>query len=568
LPSVRSGGQILINQLEAHGVDLVFCIPGESYLAALDALHDSDIRVITCRHEAAAANMAEAYGKLTGRPGICFVTRGPGATQASMGVHVAFQDSTPIILFVGQVPRAMLGREAFQELDYPRVFGGLAKWVEQIDDPARIPQVVAHAFSIAMSERPGPVVLALPQDVLVETTRVDNVDPLEIPRPAPTPAELDRLRELLGGAERPLVIVGEGGWTAAASRDVLAFCEANELPIATSFACHDYVDNGSHCHVGHLIPGMDPALEGGLREADLVLAIGGRLGEMTTFGYTWLEAPTPSQTLIHAHPAKSELGRVYETDLAIVADLTEFGKAAKDVRLPDADGRRDWTAGLRALYHASLQHERLSTSELDLADLMALLRDTLPDDAIFTYGAGNFTLWPHLLYEFSQYGTQLVPQAGAMGCGLPAALTAKLLHPDRMVVCLAGDGDFMMCAAELATAIQYDLRVVVLIVNNGMYGTIRAHQERVYPGRVEGTDMVNPDFAALARAFGGHGETVERTVDFGAAFERCLASGIPAVIDLKVDPEVLAPRQTVARLRGPRHAGHGRPTERDGVRQR
>jgi acetolactate synthase-1/2/3 large subunit len=547
--SARAGGKILIDQLEAQGVDMVFCIPGESYLAALDALHDSPIRVITCRHEAAAANMAEAYGKLTGRPGVAFVTRGPGATHASLGIHVAFQDSTPMILFVGQVPRKMLGREAFQELDYPRVFGGLAKSAEQIDDPADIPKVVARAFSTAVSERPGPIVIALPQDVLLERVEVEDAEPLEIARPAPGADDLSRLQELVEASERPLVIVGEGGWSAAAGRDVLAFCEANDVPVAASFACHDYVDNGSPAYVGHLMPGMHPGLQARIIEADLVLAVGGRLGEMPSFGYTFPNAPKPSQTLVHVHPAKSELGRVYETDLAIVADVSEFASAAATLTLAPTESRSAWREGLRSAYRASLEYEVISTTDLDLGDLMAFLQKRLPDDAILTYGAGNFTLWPHLLYEFSQYGTQLVPQAGAMGCGLPAALTAKLLHPEQLVICLAGDGDFMMCAAELATARQYDLPIVVVIVNNGTYGTIRAHQERLFPGRVEGTDMFNPDFAALARAFGGHGETVERTEDFAAAFERCVSSGVPAVIDLKVDPEVLAPRLTITAQR-------------------
>jgi acetolactate synthase-1/2/3 large subunit len=544
----RTGGRALVDQLELHGVELAFCVPGESYLPILDALHDSPIRLISARHEAAAANMAEAYGKLTGRPGICFVTRGPGSTHASVGVHTADQDSTPMVLFVGQVPRGNLGRVAFQELDYPAVFGSMTKWTTQVDEAGRIPEHVARAFGAATRGRPGPVVLALPEDVLADETDAPAAAPADGARPVPGDEDLGRLAELLAAAQRPLVIVGEGGWSGAAGADVLAFCEANSVPVAASFRCQDYVDNLSPAYVGHLTIGMDPPLAGRVEEADLLIAIGGRLGDVTTRGYTLLEVPRPRQRLVHAHPDPDELGRVYETDLPIVADPTEFAGALRRFLPIEAPPWRDWAAAARDDYVANLEHRPLP-GDLDLGDVMAFLRRRLPDDAIFTCGAGNFTVWAHRFYEFSQYGTQLAPRSGAMGYGVPAALAAKALHPERLVVCLAGDGDFMMASSELATAVQYDLPVVVLVVDNGMYGTIRMHQERLYPGRGYGTDLTNPDFAAFAQSFGCHGEDVERTDDVEAAFERAVESGRPAVVSLRVDPEGISPRWTISELR-------------------
>ncbi len=544
----RTGGQVLVDQLEVHGVEVAFCVPGESYLAALDAFHDARIRLITCRHEAAAANMAEACGKLTGRPGVCLVTRGPGATHASIGVHIASQDSTPMILLVGQVPRAFLGRDAFQEIDYERTFAGLAKWVHQAEDAARLPELVARAFSVATAGRPGPVVLALPEDVLTDETDAADARPADAPRPRPSPGDLARLRDLLGAAERPIVIVGEGGWSPAAGDGVLAFCEASRLPVAASFRCQDYVDNRSPVYAGHLTLGMDPKLARRVQAADLVVAIGGRLGDITTRGYTLLAVPRPAQTLVHVHPDPDEIGRVYEADLAIVAGPAEAAAALRELEPVEDPRWRRWTEDARADYLAYLEHRELP-GELDLGEVIAFLRRRLAGEAILTCGAGNFAAWANQHYEFTRYGTQLAPRAGAMGYGLPAALAAKALHPDRTVVCLAGDGDFMMSAAELATAVQHDLRVVVLVVNNGMYGTIRMHQERSYPGRVVGTDLVNPDFAAFARSFGCHGETVERAVEFEGAFERALAAGAPAVLDLRVDPEAIHPRFTLSELR-------------------
>jgi acetolactate synthase I/II/III large subunit len=546
----RTGGQVLVDQLELHGVEHAFCVPGESYIVVLDALHDADIRLISCRHEAAAANMAEAYGKLTGRPGICLVTRGPGATHASVGVHIASQDSTPMILLVGQAPRAFLGRDAFQELDYRHAFGGLglAKWVAEAESAERLPELVARAFAVATSGRPGPVVLALPEDVLLEETDAPDAAPAHVARPEPSGDDLRRLRELLEGAERPLAIVGEGGWSAQAAADVLMFCEANRVPVAASFRCQDYVDNRSATYAGHLTLGMDPNLARHVEEADLVLALGGRLGEVTTRGYTLLEAPRPRQTLVHAHPDPDELGRVYEPALPIVSALPRLAAALARLEPVDWSRRAGWAETARADYLAGLARRPLP-GDLDLGEVMAFLGARLPDEAVLTCGAGNFTVWVHRFYEFSRYPTQLAPRAGAMGYGLPAALTAKVLAPERTVVCLAGDGDFMMSAAELATAVQYELGVIVLVVNNGMYGTIRMHQERLYPGRVVGTDLVNPDFVAFARSFGCHAEVVERTADVEPAFERAVASGRAAVLDLRVDPEAIHPRRTISELR-------------------
>jgi acetolactate synthase-1/2/3 large subunit len=545
---VRSGGQALVDQLELHGVEAIFCVPGESYLPLLDALHDSPIRLVTCRHESSAANMAEAYGKLTGRPGICLVTRGPGATHASVGVHTAFQDSTPMLLLVGQVPRASRGRDAFQELDYPAVFVSTTKWAAEVDSPDRIPEAAARAFATALSGRPGPVVLALPEDVLAEETDAADAVVEPVPSPRPGADELGRLRDLLAGASRPLVIVGEGGWSDEAARDVLAFAEASNLPVAASFRCQDYVDNRSRVYAGHLTVAPDPALARRVEAADLVVAVGGRIGDVTTRGYTLLDVPRPHQTLVHVHPDPDEPGRVYEPDLAIVSGLPELAAAAAALDPVDSSAWRTRTEEARADYLAGLRHTPWPV-DVDLGEVMAFLRRRLPDDAVFTSGAGNFTVWAHRFYQFTRYRTQLAPRSGAMGYGVPAALAAKVVFPDRMAVCLAGDGDFLMSGQELATAVQYALPIVVLVANNGMLGTIRMHQERLFPGRVVGTDLVNPDFAAYARSFGAFGELVERTEDLEDAFERAVESGRPAVLELKVDPEAITPRATLTQIR-------------------
>ncbi len=545
----RSGGQVLVDQLVLHGTELAFGVPGESYLAVLDALRDAPLRLVVCRQEGGAANMAEAYGKLTGRPGVCLVTRGPGATHASVGVHTAFQDSTPMLLLVGQVARGAAGREGFQELDYRAVFGPVAKWATQVEDAARLPEVMARAFAVATSGRPGPVVVALPEDMLTDEIDVRDAVARAPAAGGPTPDALERLQALLREARRPLAIVGEGGWSARAAEDVVAFAEAQAVPVAASFRCQDYVDNDSPAYAGHAGLGMDPALAQRIRDADVLLAVGGRLGEIPTAGYTLLDVPVPRQRLVHVHPDPDELGAVYEPELGIVSGVEAFAAAARALPAPGASAREGLLEAAHAAYAATLDDPRELPGALQLSGVMAALRERLGPHGILTCGAGNFTVWAHRFYAFRRYGTQLAPRSGCMGYGFPAAVAAKALHPDRRVVCLSGDGDFLMTGQELATAVQEALAVVVLIVNNGMYGTIRMHQERRYPGRVVGTDLRNPDFVAYARAFGAHGALVERTADVGAALDEALACGGPAVIELRVDPEAITPRQTLSELR-------------------
>ena len=540
----RTAARILVDQLLVHGVDTAFCVPGESYLGVLDAIADSPIRLYTARHEAGAANMADAYGKLTGRPGLCLVTRAPGATHASVGVHTAYQDSTPLVLLVGQVPRRHLGREAFQELDYTRMFGEMAKWVTVADDAAALPELVSHAFHTATSGRPGPVVVALPEDVQADEAEVEDAAPYHVAQASPATAEVDRALELLAAAERPLIVVGGGGWTEQAGRDVVAFAEASQIPVAASFRRQDYVDNGSPVYAGPLTIGMDPKLGQRVRAADVLLALGTRLGEIATQQYSLLEPPRPAQTLIHVHADPDELGRVYEADLPIVSGSPQFAAALRPV---DAGARRVWVEEARRDYLANLEHPRLP-GELELAEVLAYLRERLPDEAVLTNGAGNYTVWCHRFYEFHRFGTQLAPCAGAMGYGIPAAVAAKLLHPDRVVVCVSGDGDFLMSGHELATAVQYGAAIVVLVVNNGMLGTIRMHQERQF-GRGVATELVNPDFVALGRAYGCHAALVERNEEFRGAFEEALAAGRPALLELRVDPEAITPRATLSQLR-------------------
>jgi len=544
----RTGAQVLVDQLVVHGVEAAFCIPGESYIAVLDALHDAPIRLVVARHEAGAANMADAYGKLTGRPGICFVTRAPGATHAAVGVHAAYQDSTPLILFVGQVPRGHRGREAFQELDYGRMFGQMAKWVVEVEEAAAFPEVAARALHVATSGRPGPVVVALPEDVLSETSDVADAARYHPARTTLAPEDADRVRDLLAEAERPLVVVGGGGWTAEAAVDLQAWAEASRLPVATSFRRQDYVDNTSPSYAGVLTIGHDPALASRLRESDLLLALGTRLGEIATRGYTTLEPPRTPQTLVHVHADPNELGRVYEPDLPIVSGSPEFLAGMRALEPLNGSRWADWTAAAHAGFQDWLCH-RPRARGVDLADVLAHLRERLPPDAIVTNGAGNFTVWVHRFYTFRRYRTQLSPCSGAMGYGVPAAVAAKVVHPERIVVCVAGDGDFLMSGHELAAAAQERAPIVVLLVNNGMYGTIRMHQERQFPGRVIGTDLVNPDFVGLAEAYGAHAELVERTEDFADAFERALRAGRAAVLELRVDPELITPRATLSAIR-------------------
>jgi len=540
----RHGGKILVDQLAVHGAGLAFCVPGESFLAVLDGLYESPVRLIVCRHESGAANMADAYGKLTGRPGICIVTRGPGATHASVGVHTAFQDSTPLILLVGQVASNQEEREAFQEVDYRRMFGPLAKWVAQIDRTDRIPELMARAFATATSGRPGPVVLALPEDMLSAEADVPDARPY---RPVqPHPGDLSALRDLLAGAERPLALLGGAGWTPQASADLRGFLEANDLAAGAAFRRQDSLDNDSPSYVGDVGIAVNPKLAARVREADVLLVVGPRLGEITTSGYSLLEPPTPRQALVHVHPGAEELSRVYQPTLPILSGMEQFAAAVRGLRVEPR--WREWRAAARADYEEWQRHGAMP-GDVDLGEVMAHLRARLPADTIVCNGAGNFSVWVHRFWRYHVFPSQLAPTSGAMGYGVPAAVAAKAVAPERTVLCFAGDGDFLMTGQELATAVQYDLPVLFVVVNNGMYGTIRMHQERHYPGRVVGTELRNPDFAAYAAAFGAHGETVERTEDFADALERALASGRPALLELRIDPEAITPRATLSEIR-------------------
>jgi len=537
----QTAARHIVDALLANGATHVFCVPGESYLALLDALYDvSDrIRLIACRHEAAAANMAEACGKLTGRPGVCMVTRGPGATQASVGVHTAFQDSTPMILFVGQVARDQKDREAFQEVDYARMFAGLAKRVEEVGSADRAGEYVGRAYAAAMGGRPGPVVLSLPEDMLAEEAEAAPAARVEPAVPGVRHEDLVRLQRMLAEAERPLVVAGGSGWSREACADLARFAEANALPVALSFRAKDLMDARSPSYVGDLGIAPNPDLAAAAREADLVLALGPRLGEMTTSGYSLFASPEPSRALVHVHPSAEELGRVYRPALAINAPPAGFMPAIASISLPAPrwSGR---TRSLRASWEAFTRPVPVEEG-VNLSEVWAHLAERLPEDAIVANGAGAYAGWLHRFYRHRGYRTQLAPTSGAMGYGLPAALAAKALHPERVVVCAAGDGCFMMAAAELATAVQYELPVIVLVSDNGTYGTIRMHQERAHPGRVSGTDLRNPDFAAFAQSFGAYGETVERTEAFPDAFERALASGRPAVVALRTSAREIAP---------------------------
>ena len=546
----RSGGRILVDQLKVHGVDTAFCVPGESYLDVLDALYDSrdKIRLIVCRQEGGAAFMSEAYGKLTGKPGICFVTRGPGATNSSIGVHTAFQDSTPMILFIGQVGGDVVEREAFQEMDYRRVFGQMAKWVAQIDRAERIPEFISHAFHIAVSGRPGPVVLSLPEDMLVSQASVTDARPYVKVKAHPGTSGMEQMRDMMDQSARPLVILGGGDWTAAACADIRSFIEANNLPAACSFRRQDLLDNRHPNYCGDVGIGISPKLAERVRGADLIIAIGPRLGEMTTGGYTLIDVPNPKQRFVHIHPGADELGRVYRADLMMNAGMAEFSGLAATLPAVDSRRWREWTHAARADYVANLRHGPMA-GPVDLGEIMAFLRKRLPEDSIVTNGAGNYSGWVQRFYQYTGFRTQLAPTNGAMGYGVPSAIAAKVVHPGRMVVSFSGDGCFLMNGQELATAAQYKLPVIFIVVNNGMYGTIRMHQEREYPARVYATALNNPDFAALARAYGLHGETVEKTGDFETAFERAVASGRPALLELRIDPNVISTRTSLATIR-------------------
>jgi acetolactate synthase-1/2/3 large subunit len=546
----RSGGRILVDQLKIHGVDTAFCVPGESYLDVLNALYDAreQIRLIVCRQEGGAAFMSEAYGKLTGKPGICFVTRGPGATNSSIGVHTAFQDSTPMILFIGQVGGDVAEREAFQEMDYRRVFGQMAKWVAQIDRAERIPEFISHAFHVAVSGRPGPVVLSLPEDMLVSQAAVTDARPYARVKAHPGTAAMEQMREMLEQSSRPFVMLGGGDWSETACADIRAFIEANNLPAACTFRRQDLLDNRHPNYSGDVGIGINPKLAERVRNADLIVAVGPRLGEMTTGGYTLFGVPDPKQKFVHVHPGAEELGRVYRAELMINAGMAEFSRLAATLPPVNSSRWRDWTHAARQDYVANLKHGSMA-GPVDLGEIVAFLRKRLPESSILTNGAGNYSGWIQRFYQYTGFRTQLAPTNGAMGYGVPSAVAAKLVHPQRMVVSFSGDGCFLMNGQELATAVQYDLHVIFIVVNNGMYGTIRMHQEREYPARVYATALTNPDFAALARAYGLHGETVEKTGDFESAFERAVASGKPALLELRIDPNVISTRTSLAAIR-------------------
>ncbi len=553
-----SGGQLLVQQLQIHGVEHVFCVPGESFLAVLDALHDAPgIAVTVCRQEGGAAMMAEAQGKLTGRPGICMVTRGPGATNASAGIHIAMQDSTPLILFVGQIERGMREREAFQEVDYRAVFGKLAKWVTEIDDVARIPELVSRAFHIATSGRPGPVVIALPEDMLTEWMKLPAA--AHAPAPAqhyrtveasPGHAQLQDFAARLAQAKRPMLILGGSRWSAQACAQVAEFAGAWQLPVACSFRRQMLFAGAHPCYAGDVGLGINPKLLARLKDADLLVLLGGRLSEVPSQSYTLLGIPVPRQTLVHVFADPDELNHVYQAELAIAASPIAFVQELASLAAPASPVWTEATQAAHADYLAwSEPAGRSNPGALQMGPVMQHLIAALPGDTILCNGAGNFSIWLHRFWRFQGYGTQLAPTSGSMGYGLPAALGAKRLHPQRTVVCFTGDGDFMMHGQELATAVQYGLPIVIILLDNGMYGTIRMHQEKNYPARVFATTLQNPDFRALAFAYGAHGERVERTEEFAPALARALQSGKPALLHCLIDPQAITPAATLDSLR-------------------
>lgn len=558
---LQTGGQQVVEALRRHGTDTVFCVPGESFLDVLNALHavQDHMRLVNCRHEGGAAFMAEAHGKLTGRPGVCMVTRGPGASNAAIGLHTAFQDATPMILLIGQVSREHLERGAFQEIDYRRMFGPLCKWVAQIDDVSRIDEFIDRAFSVAISGQPGPVVLALPEDMLTDSSfPLAPSDHARAPRPMPhaAPVEMQHLRDMLAVARRPLLWLGGSGWSDAGLRDMTAFAAAQLLPVVCSFRRQDLFDNDDPHYVGETGLGMRASLGQAIEEADLLLVVGARLSDVATKGYTLLRCPYPNQVLVHVLQGAEELGRNYQPALAIQAAPDAFASAAAQLPCrasaqPD-DGSRDarhgWLASLRNDYLA-FSEPTARAAKLDPAVIIRTLRDRLDADAIVTNGAGNYSAWAHRYYRFRRPRTQLAPTSGAMGYGLPAAIAAKLAFPQRQVVCLAGDGCFLMTGQELATARRFGLAIVCVVFNNGMYGTIRMHQEMQYPGHTIGTDLFNPDFVAYAKAFGLDAVRIDDHNTFGAALDTALTAPHGGLIELVVDPEVITPSAALSTLR-------------------
>ncbi len=554
----RTGGEVLIDQLSIHGVRHAFCVPGESYLAALDAFHDSDIALTVCRHESTAAMMAEAVGKVTGKPGICFVTRGPGATNASAGIHIARQDSSPMIVFVGQVGRHMREREAFQELDYRAVFGSIAKWATEIDDPSRIPELVSRAFHTACNGRPGPVVIALPEDMLAERVAVPDASAYEAVEIWPGLTDMSRLQKLLWASKRPVVLAGGSRWSEAAWAALHRFAERFALPVMTTFRRGHLFDALHPCYAGDLGIGPNPKLLARVKGADLVLLIGGRMSEMPSQGYTLFDIPEPQMKLVHVHPGSEELGRVYHPHLAINAAPTAFCSALEGLQPPNEIPWKGEADIAHADYLAWTEKATAVPGAVNLGEILVWLRENLPADSFLTNGAGNFAAWIHRFYRFRKFAIHVGPTSGSMGYGFPAALAMKTLYPERAVVCIAGDGDFLMTGQDFMTAVQYELPVIVIIADNGLYGTIRMHQERDYPGRVIATALKNPDFLDYAKAFGGFGVRVEKTSDFPAAFAAAQKSGKPSIIHLVIDPEAITPTATISGIREKSLAGGGK----------
>ncbi|KAA0890857.1 thiamine pyrophosphate-binding protein [Pusillimonas sp. ANT_WB101] len=550
LPLQRTGGQILVDQLRIHGIDHVFCVPGESFLAVLDALHDTDIKLTVCRQEGGAAMMAEAHGKLTGRPAACFVTRAPGATNAASGVHIAYHDSTPLLVFVGQVERRVRERDALQELDYRAVFKPLAKWATEIDDAARIPEIVSRAVHLSISGRPGPVVIALPEDMLVDTASVKDARPAQAVESFPGAEQMNDLRALLVRAKKPLVVLGGSRWTEASVTKFADIAAKWDIPVTVSLRRQMLFPVNHTSFAGDLGFGPNPKLVELVKESDLLLLIGSRLSEVPSQNYSLFDIPVCDQILVHVHPDPSELGRVYQPDLAVNTAPALFVRELDKLDVPPSQSRSEYRARVREAYEAWSDTKGIhSPGSLQMAEVMDYLNKVLPEDAIICNGAGNYATWVHRFHHFTKFGSQLAPTSGSMGYGVPAAVGAKRVLPERMVVAFAGDGCFMMHGQEFATAVQYDLPIIVIIVDNAMFGTIRMHQEREYPGRISGTTLKNPDFALYATAFGGHGERVERTEEFAPAFERARASGKPSIIHCLIDPEAINPSYTLTSLR-------------------
>ena len=547
----RTGGQVLVDQLLIHGADTAYCVPGESYLEVLDALHDVQDRftLINARHEAGAANMAETYGKLTGTPGICMVTRGPGACHAAIGVHIAQQDSTPMILLVGQIARDTTDREAFQEVDYRAMFGPIAKWATQIDDPARVPEYMARAFRVATSGRPGPVVISLPEDMLTEVVSVADARPYTATHAGLSPDNLDMLKTEIAQAERPLLLLGGSGWSDESAAAITRFAEANKIPVTTSFRRQDIVNNLSPVYAGDFGTSTAPSLYAHLRDADLLVVIGARLGEMTTKTYTTMQSPNPETRLVHLYPDADEIGRVYSPDLGIAAAPVSVAAALDGVDLGRAEAWDAWCEKLHADYLTDTEAPNGGDWELDMGVALAQLRDELPDDVVVTLDAGNHTGWAQRFLRFGRPGRIVGSTCGAMGYSVPAAVAASIAEPERLTLSFVGDGGFMMSGNELATAAQYGGRPIVLLFNNGIYGTIRMHQERDHPERISGTTLQNQDFVKMAEGLGAHAERVTKTEDFAAAFTRARESGRPALIELVTDPEQISTRTTISKLR-------------------